>query len=110
MKKKQSPLYKALLPYLKNKYVLTLIGALVWISFFDRNDIITTMRYHRKLENLKKEKAYYEAEILKYRDDLDNLMSSPENMEKYGREEYLMKRDNEDVYVIIDESKLGEEK
>ena len=109
MKKKESPLFLALLPYLKNKFVLTLIGALVWISFFDRNDIITTMRYHRKLENLKKERAYYEAEILKYQSDLDNLMSSPENLEKYGREEYLMKRDNEDVYVVIDETKLEEQ-
>lgn len=105
MKKSQSTLIRKILPYLKNKYFLTVAGAFIWLGFFDKNDFITSMNYHSKLQKLKKEKAYYEEEILKYDEDLKNLMSSSANMEKYGREKYFMKKDNEDVYVIIEEKK-----
>lgn len=103
MKSSKFPFLKKILPYLKNKYVLTFLCALTWIGFFDRNDIITTWSYHNKLEKLRKEKNYYENEIKRYNADLNNLMSNPANMEKYGREKYFMKKDNEDVFVIIEE-------
>jgi cell division protein FtsB len=96
------------LPYLKNKFLLTAVGFIVWLSFFDRNDFFTTYGYHKKLKSLKKEDAYYREEIKKYTSDLNNLMTNYKTLEKYAREEYLMKKDNEDVYVIIDESNRKE--
>ncbi len=101
--KKQKPVLVKILPYLKNRYVVTLAAALIWLGFFDRNDFITTWSYHSKLQSLRKEKAYYEDEIKKYTDDLNNLITNRHNMEKYAREKYFMKRDNEDVFVIINE-------
>lgn len=89
---------------MKNRYFLTFLGALIWIGFFDRNDFITTWSYHNKLESLCKEKRFYEEEIKKHTADLNNLMTNKENMEKYAREQYLMKKDNEDIFVVIDET------
>jgi cell division protein FtsB len=105
MKKSKFTIPKKYIPYLKNKYVLTFLGFLIWLSFFDRNDFITTWSYHKKLESLKNEKAYYQSEVKKYTDDLNNLVTNHSNMEKYAREKYYMKKDNEDVYVVIDERK-----
>ena len=70
---------KKLIPYIKNKYVLTFFGFLIWLSFFDRNDFITTWSYHKKLENLRNEKAYYESEVIRYTEDLNNLMTNHSN-------------------------------
>ncbi len=108
MKKDNFRIPKKFLPYLKNKYVLTFLGFLIWLSFFDRNDFITTWNYHNKLESLRNEKIYYESEVKRYTEDLNNLMTNPANMEKYAREKYYMKKNNEDVFVIIDERKKKE--
>ena len=105
MKKSIFTIPKKYLPYVKNRYVLTFLGALIWLSFFDRNDFITTWAYHKKLQDLCTEKAYYEKEVKRYTEDLNNLITNPANMEKYAREKYYMKKDNEDVYVIVDERK-----
>ena len=103
MKKNKFLIPLKLLPIIKNKYFLTLFGAIIWLCFFDRNDVITTWTSYSKLDGLRKEKVYYEEEIKKYKDDLNHLLTNKTNMEKYGREKYLMKKDNEDVYVIVDE-------
>lgn len=91
------------LRYFKNKYVLTLLGFIVWLSFFDRNDFITTWTYHKKLVSLQTEKQFYEDEIKRHTEDLNNLLTNHATMEKYAREQYYMKKDNEDVYLIIEE-------
>ena len=105
MKKSKFFISNKYLTYLKNKYILTFLGALIWLSFFDRNDFITTWSYHNKLKSLQNEESYYEEEIQKYNADLKNLMTNHANMEKYAREKYYMKKDNEDVYVIVDDRK-----
>lgn len=98
---KKSKAIERWLPYLKNKYVLTSVGFLFWLSFFDRNDFITTGAYRKKLNALEKEKKYYEEEIEKNKSALNDLMTNRENLEKYGRENYFMKKDNEEIFVII---------
>src|ERR1041385_8013553 len=104
-KKKISNFKKIVLPYLKNKYVLTLLIFIVWLSFFDRNDFIIQHEYNKKLRDLKKELAYYNSEIDHCKKDYDELMSNPKNLEKFARERYFMKRDNEDIFVIVKEDK-----
>ena len=94
-----------LFPYLRNKYTLTFLGFLIWLSFFDRNDFITTSSYRQKLNELKTQKEYFEEEIEKNKAYLLDLQTNRENLEKYGREKYFMKRDNEDVFVIVDKRK-----
>ncbi|MCC6385537.1 MAG: septum formation initiator family protein [Bacteroidia bacterium] len=93
---------KQALPYLKNKYVITLILFLVWISFFDQNSLITQYRYRKQLNELEEKKAYYLTEIEKNKQDLDALMGDKKKLEKFAREKYLMKKENEDIFLIIE--------
>lgn len=91
---------KKLPPYLKNFYILTLVGFVVWMTFFDSNDWINRFRMSRKLSELENEKMYYEQKIRDVEKDHKELMGTPELLEKFAREKYLMRRPGEDVFVI----------
>ncbi|HEX5555809.1 MAG TPA: septum formation initiator family protein [Chitinophagaceae bacterium] len=85
---------------LKNKYVIATIAFLVWITFFDRNDLITQAGYVHQLHTLRDQKTYLSQEILRTDSDRQELQSDPAMLEKFAREKYFMKKDNEDVYLI----------
>jgi hypothetical protein len=89
-------------PFLKNKFVIAAIALLAWLIFFDGNDFFTQYSYRKKLNELEKEKEYYNVEIAKSRQELQSLISSKKNLEKFAREKYLMKKDNEDIFVILE--------
>jgi cell division protein DivIC len=84
----------------KNKYIIALIAFVVWMIFFDAKDILTQRERGKELREMKGSKAYYTAEIAKERKALEELKSNPAAIEKYAREKYLMKRDNEDLFII----------
>ncbi len=87
--------------WLKNKYVLTLIGFAVWMLFFDDRDFFTTyFKQRSELNALVKSKQYYQEQITGTQKELDQLKVNAATIEKYAREKYLMKRDNEDLFVI----------
>jgi len=88
--------------FLKNKYVIVSIALMAWLIFFDGNDFFTQYSYRKKLNELEKEKEYYRVEIEKNRQELQSLVSSKKNLEKFAREKYLMKKDNEDIFVILE--------
>ena len=96
---------RKLIPYLKNKYVLTSIAFLVWISFFDRNDLITQYKLKNQLNKLNEEKAFFIEEIKKDSNELLELKTNPKTLEKFGREKYLMKKDNEEIFVVVTKEK-----
>lgn len=68
--------------------------------FFDAKDILTQHERTKELHEMQQSKAYYTAEIAKERKALEELKSNPAAIEKYAREKYLMKRDNEDLFII----------
>lgn len=85
----------------KNKYILTAGAFAVWMLFFDNRDVITTHFKHRaELNRLEESRTYYQDEINKTRKELNQLKSDPRILEKYARERYRMKRDNEDLFII----------
>ncbi len=92
---------KKLLPHFKNKYVLTLLIFITWMLFFDRNDIISQIGMRSKLSQMKQDKLYYTEEIEKNKKEMEELMTNPKTLEKFAREKYLMKKDDEDVFVIV---------
>ena len=92
-----------LLHRLNNKYFITIFIFLVWMLFFDNNNFIAQFRLNQTLNNLEMEKEYYLTEIEKDRQATFELMTDTLTLEKFGREQYLMKRDNEDIYLIVDE-------
>lgn len=88
---------------LKNKYYLTSILFLIWMLFLDRNDIITQVRHVIGLNRINQDKEYYREEIDKVNNDLQQLKSNKKQLEKFARENYLMKKDNEDIFIIVKE-------
>lgn len=98
---------KKILPYIKNKYLLTLIGLAVWVVFFDKNDLKTQLELRHKVKLLEKERDYFSHEISVINNEIKELTTNPKALEKFAREKYLMKRDNEDIFVIVEQTKPG---
>lgn len=97
--------YLNLIPaWLKNKYFLSASAFVVWILFFDPRDVFTQMEHRRELKELQVSKAWYEKEISKESVEAQQLRSNPATIEKYAREKYLMKRDNEDIFIVSEKS------
>ncbi len=94
--------FKKILPYIKNKYTLTFMAFVVWVSFFDKNDILSQMELRKEVKKLETEKQYFVTEISKNKSDMKELMTNPKNLEKFAREKYLMKKDDEDVFVLVE--------
>ena len=90
------------LKFFINKYFLTTVAFIVWLVFFDSNNILNRMKVKDKLNDLKKEKKFYLDEIKHDSILTQKLLSDTVELERFARERYLMKKDNEDVYLIID--------
>ena len=87
--------------WLKNKYTLIAAFFVVWMTFFDRNDFISQYSYRQELNKLESDREYYQAEIEKNKKEAHELMSDPDNLEKFAREKYLMKKEDEDIFLIV---------
>ena len=93
-------MWKKILNVLKNKYFIVSVAFLVWLVFFDQNNIISQFKLSGKLKQLKQQKEYYELEIRNNEKATMELMNDTDQLEKYAREKYLMKKDNEDLFII----------
>jgi cell division protein FtsB len=93
---------------LKNKFFLVTVVFIVWMLFFDKNDLYTQYEQRQQLSKLEQERDFYTKETAKVSKDLDELTSNPAKLEKFAREKYLMKKANEDVFVIVKENKKDE--
>ena len=71
------------------------------MTFFDRDDLLSQYRLTQKLKQLRTERNYYQEEIKKSKNDMNELHTNPANLEKFAREKYLMKKDNEEIFVIV---------
>ena len=91
-----------ILERLKNKYVIASLIFLLWILFFDQNNLLTRISNKRNLREMKAKKEYYEQKIANDIQRTHELETDDENLEKFAREKYLMKKDNEDVFVIVE--------
>lgn len=87
-----------------NKYLITGIAFAIWMLFFDRNDITLQLKRVHELNKLQKSEKVMEAQIADTKNELNLLKTNPETLEKYAREKYLMKKDNEDLFVITSDS------
>jgi cell division protein FtsB len=97
------PEKKRILKWLKNKFVLATIIFTIWIGFLDENNLLERYQNHRQLKQLKADKEYYQQKIKEDSKRLNELKTDNENLEKFAREQYMMKKDNEDVFVIVEE-------
>ncbi len=93
-------LWKKILPYLKNKYILTLLVFFVWILFFDQNNLVDRFISQRQIRQLERDNQYFRDRIREDSTRMNELKTDNENLEKFAREQYLMKRENEDIFII----------
>lgn len=86
--------------WIQNKYVLTAIGFATWLLFFDDRDILTNMKHRAELKRLERSQAYYQGQVDSTKYELEQLKNDPAILEKYAREKFRMKRDDEDLFII----------
>jgi cell division protein DivIC len=91
--------------FLKNKYVFTALCGFLWVAFLDNNNLLSQISWHMELSQIQSEKAYYVTRIKEVKEDYKNLSSDMENLERFARERYFMKKPNEDIFIIVDKSK-----
>lgn len=83
-----------------NKYLIVLVVFTVFITFFDEHNLIDRFRTYQKIKSLEKEQLFYKEEIEATKKKKNELESNNENLEKFAREQYLMKKSNEDIFII----------
>ena len=98
-----SKIWQNIPSFLKNKYAITLMVFFVWLTLFDQNSFLFRHKLSSRISKLEKQKELYEIQIKKNKEKIKELQSSTENLEKFAREEYLMKKENEVIFVVKEE-------
>ena len=94
------------LKFLGSRYTLVTVFFLAWMLFLDNQSFLDQQPINKQINELKDNKKYYKDEIAKDKKSIKNL-KNPDEIEKYAREEYYMKGDSEDVYIIdIEEDRI----
>ena len=96
---------KRLIQLFRNKYFLAIVAFGIWMLFFDKNDMLTQFEYRTEVKKLQEEKNFYVKETASVKKDLSELDSNLNTAEKFAREKYFMKKDNEDVFVVVNSDK-----
>jgi cell division protein FtsB len=87
---------------LRNKYVLTSVLFVLWMLMFDQNNLNERRKNNRDYNQLLREQEYFQKKIEENRKRIQELKTNNDNLEKFAREQYLMKKDNEDIFIIVD--------
>ena len=99
------------LKFLVNRYIVFLVLFTIWMVFFDNYSYLEHRVLDKEIEEIEDNIQYYKTEIKKDSIKIKELKND-DRVEKYAREKYYMKRDNEDIYIIEfeDEKKAAAEK
>jgi len=94
---------KRLPSFTRNFFFLAGAFFIIWMSFFDSNDLYTQYKLTQKIDNLTDQREFYLQKIGEVNQDREELLSNPDLLEKFARERYLMKKPTEDIYIIVEE-------
>lgn len=95
---------KKLYNIFKNKYVIFILIVLVWGFFIDDNGIKTSLVLNGKKKELQEEKLFLQAKITQDSANIEMFKNNLSEYEKYGRENYYMKRQDEDIFIVTKET------
>lgn len=95
----------AYLRWFRNKYIIAALVFMVLLLINERNSIFDQMEYRKNLREAKEKQAYYKEQLEKVKKDKEELFGNRKNLEKFAREKYLMKADDEEVFVMLEEEK-----
>ncbi|WP_241687934.1 septum formation initiator family protein [Ancylomarina salipaludis] len=99
----KSRLKSLLIKAISNKFIISFLIFFFWVFFFDQHSIWERKEYKSRIEALTKEKEYFLNKIKKDKNRIHELKTNRENLEKFAREQYLMKKKDEDIFIIIEE-------
>jgi cell division protein FtsB len=88
-------------PFLRNRYILTTIIFIVWLALLDSNNLISRHKEMKTLKKLRADREYYVQRIEEDKRKLHELKTDNRNLEKFAREQYRMKKPEEDLYIIL---------
>ncbi len=86
----------------KHKYFLTAGLFVLWMLFFDEYNFFMQRRLEKQIRDTEEKIAFYEKEIKKLSEEYEQLSKNTDAIERYGREHYFLKKDNEDIFVLIE--------
>lgn len=92
---------KKLLGILKNKYLLSFLAFSVWLIIFDQHNLIDRYKSRKHLNKLIQDTTYYNNKLIEDQKIIDQLNNDKDDLEKFARENYKMKADDEDVFIIV---------
>jgi len=87
--------------YLKNKYILTVFLLFTWVLLYDNFDLVTVIKMRIEINKKEKEMEHLQTLIEQDKQNYKELTSNREQLEKFARENYLMKKENEDIFIIL---------
>ena len=90
---------KPAVKFLSNRYVMIILVFFIWMLFFDENSYLNHRELNKEIDKLEKSTRYYEREINHDQKIIKNL-KNPDSLERFAREEYRMKKKDEDIYII----------
>lgn len=85
---------------LKNKYIITASLFVVWMSFFDQNDLGSWIKRTKEINKLEADREYYTSRVEELKQRQQALFNDDEELERFAREKYLMRKDGEDLYIV----------
>ena len=98
----KSLISKKLVKTLANKYLIAFIVFSIWMIFIDDNNIFFLRKNVNKLKEYRVEKAFFLEKIRKDSIRLQEMKANAKNLDKFAREEFLMKKKDEDIFLIIE--------
>ena len=94
---------KTLPPFSRNFFFLFTVAFVIWMIFFDSNDLISQYKMNAQLNDLENEREYYLQKIIEVKAEQEALLKDKVKLEKFAREHYLMKKPTEDIYILVEE-------
>ncbi len=89
--------------YIHNWFFYTGLLFVVWISFFDKNSLVEQSKLSKTIHDLDSREQFYQSELVKASNEIQAYEKDTALLEKFAREKYYMKKDNEEVFVIVRE-------
>jgi len=85
----------------KHKYIIILVAFFIWMMFFDEYNFIMQYKLSQKIRKVKKEIEFYDKGIAGLQKEYDALTKDINAIERYGREKFFLKKENEDIFVLV---------
>ncbi|WP_407484165.1 FtsB family cell division protein [Elizabethkingia meningoseptica] len=102
--KRPSPGFRFFRKYILNKYIITVVVFLVWMTFFDSTSFLVINELNGEIKKYEEQLEYYKTEYQKNDNFYKKLMFNKSEREKFARENYFMKKKNEEIFILVVDS------